>query len=111
MPTGIGTLVFVTCVCLVVRDGTAECDIVGSELHVPAGTTCSLSADVAQDGLAVRVSGTVTVTVPVIHVTCASFEIESGGRVIAEPVSSEGPGTGNSLGSGGTHYIISRSLC
>ncbi|WAR25688.1 hypothetical protein MAR_011392, partial [Mya arenaria] len=99
-PTGVGTLLLVFLFTAEVSLA-AVCSFSGDELNVTAETECDLSADVTSTELIITVGGTINVAVTSITITCKSFEIKAGGKVVVQPLATSGQGTGNNDGSGG----------
>ena len=106
--TGVGTLVWIIYVCWVQTTLGTDCDtlISGSALDVQAGTTCTVSAALPAQGVTVTVYGTISITTPNAVLEVDELEIKAGGVITADAVSDAGPGEGNSLGSGGTIYMM-----
>ena len=82
-------------------EGSTECkDLIDSQkdLTVKTGTTCTLNGSV--DVNTFTVQGTVRVT-SATHVTANVISIDVDGRLIADPVGTDGEGKGTLTGSGG----------
>ena len=92
------------------KSDAAGCNsfITEGTLTIPEGETCDLDEDIAADIVIVLghmkvPSGSGTVR----QITCATFRLEAGGTVDLDGVGhTQGPGVGNSDGSGGLNLFI-----
>ena len=84
----------------------AECMLLvaGNDLTIPDNTECDVSSDFSVENFVVR--GTVKITAPV-QMEAITTDIQAGGQIIADGISTSGPGTGTNLGSGGYFFSFS----
>lgn len=67
---------------------------------VPSNVECTLSSDLTAD--TVTVQGTVKINVAkVVKIQAQAIDIQAGGKISADEVTTGGPGLGTTLGSGG----------
>lgn len=72
----------------------------GSDLTVPDNTECTVSADFGVTTLTLQ--GTMKVISPVpVTISAQTMDIQAGAKLSADAIIDDGPGNGNSLGSGG----------